>query len=124
MAGSEDRADAAAPLVEQRDEIVERCRETLRRAVRDRGVSQRQIEERNGFTRGYLSQVLHGHITLTVRHFLGIALALGEDPGRLLDRALGGERDRWPAEVRQRLERYDDVIRQLEDRGLVDPPDG
>ena len=45
-------------LTNDRDREVDRVREELRRPVRDSQRTQREIERDNGFTQGYLSQVL------------------------------------------------------------------
>lgn len=108
----------------QRDEAVDRLRRELRRLVRDSDETQRSIEVANGFTRGYLSQVLQGHVTLTARHVFGILFALAVAPGPFFSRFFG---DRAPAaeaslsEIRERMSRYDAALKQLEEKGLLAP---
>lgn len=110
---------------DSRDAMVVRVRKKLHRLVQVSGVSQRRIEEQNGFTRGYLSQVLKGHITLTVRHTFGVLHALGVQPEAFFhelfeDRSVG--RGRWEiAEIGERMARYDAAMRELEERGLLTP---
>ncbi len=111
-----------------RDEMVDRLREELRRTVRESGSTQRTIEEANGFTRGYLSQVLQGHVTLTARHAFGVLLALGVSPQDFFHRLFDDRQQGRPevlSEIRDRMARYDAAIEQLERKGLLDPePDG
>jgi transcriptional regulator with XRE-family HTH domain len=103
-------------LVRQRDEVVERIRRELRVLVRESGSTQRRVEEANGFTQGYLSQVLQGHITLTVRHLYGILLAIGMTPEELFARVLHRTST---DELRERMARYEEALEQLELQGLV-----
>ncbi len=109
-------------LQQQRDELVDRLRAELRRMVRESGLTQRAVEEANGFTRGYLSQVLQGHVTLSTRHVFGISLALGLTPEELVprlfeDRRLG--RREHLSEIRERMAVYDAALEQLERKGLL-----
>jgi transcriptional regulator with XRE-family HTH domain len=109
-------------LIGSRDGEVDRVREELRLLVRASDRSQRQIERANDFTQGYLSQVLQGAITLTVRHFYGILFALEITPEEFFAR-LSGNRAAVPGfdEIRERFARYDAAIDQLERDGLVEP---
>jgi transcriptional regulator with XRE-family HTH domain len=50
--------------------------EELRKVILVSDHTQRDIERHNDWTRGYLNQVLCGHITLTVRHLYGVLGAL------------------------------------------------
>lgn len=117
-------ATKRTPAEQQRDELVERLRGELRRLVRESDATQRSIEIANAFTRGYLSQVLQGHVTLTARHVFGILLALAVPPGEFFSRFFG---ERPPAadtslsEIRERMSRYDAALKQLEERGLFSP---
>ena len=109
------------PGWKRRDEAVDRLRAELRRRVRESDLTQRAIEERNGFTRGYLSQVLQGHVTLTARHVFGILFALDIEPGSFFQRLMGGAGTTDPSwsEIRERMARYDDALEQLECKGLI-----
>ena len=77
-------------LVRERDEVADRIRRELSALVREHGWTQRRVEKANGYSKGYLSQVLKGHITLTVRHLYGILLAIGMSPEELFARVLEG----------------------------------
>ena len=110
---------------QRRDETVERLREELRRRVRESHRTQRSIEIANGFTRGYLSQVLQGHVTLTARHVFGILFALDVPPGRFFRRFFDDRgADASLSEIRERMTRYDAALRQLEKKGLLSPGTG
>ena len=117
------RKPTPTPVQRQRDETVDRLREELRLRVRGSDVTQRAIEAANGFTRGYLSQVLQGHVTLTARHVFGILFALGIEPGTFFRRFFGDphERPETLSEIRERMARYDDALKQLEEKGLLSP---
>ncbi len=109
---------------QQRDEMADRLREELHRMVRQSGSTQRALEQANGFTRGYLSQVLKGHVTLTARHVFGILLALEASPSEFFHRFFEAD---WPnrpeplSEIRERMARYDAALEQLERKGLFTP---
>ncbi|MCP3962862.1 MAG: hypothetical protein GY719_33910 [bacterium] len=112
------------PGQKRRDEAVDRLRAELRRKVRESDLTQRAIEEENGFTRGYLSQVLQGHVTLTARHVFGILFALDIAPGPFFQRLMGESRrdaGQSLSEIRERMARYDDALEQLERKGLIGP---
>jgi transcriptional regulator with XRE-family HTH domain len=117
----------ATTLHERRDEMVDRLRAELRRRVRESGATQRSLEEANGFARGYLSQVLQGHVTLTARHVFGILLALEVPADEFFARLLGDRRRSSPdvSEIRERMAVYDAALEQLERKGLLtrDPDD-
>ncbi|MEM6455002.1 MAG: hypothetical protein AAF772_07895 [Acidobacteriota bacterium] len=90
-----DTDSSEAMLVRRRDAAVELLRRDLRAQVRASSETQRAIERRNGYTQGYLSQVLKGHITLSMRHVFGLLLALDIEPAeyfaRLFPRSEDGE---------------------------------
>lgn len=98
-------------LIRERDEIVDRIRRELRALVRESGWTQRRVEEANGFAPGYLSQVLKGHITLTVRHLWGILLAIGVDSREFIARVDGRSS---ADELRERMDRYEALLDRLE----------
>ncbi len=110
------------PIKTQRDEMVDRLRDELRRMVRASNSTQRALEEANGFTRGYLSQVLQGHVSLTAKHMFGITLALGVPPEELFQRLYGSGPQGRPeqlSEIRERMAVYDAALEQLERKGLL-----
>lgn len=111
----------AKELQKRRDELVERLRAALRRRVRQSGTTQRRLEQANGFARGYLSQVLQGHVTLTARHVFGILLALDVPVDDFFARLLGDRPRRWSdvSEIRERMAVYDAALEQLERKGLL-----
>ncbi len=109
---------------QRRDAAVDRLRQLLRREIRESDLTQRSVEEVNGFTRGYLSQVLQGHVTLTTRHLIGILYALGISPESFFQRAFGSPlqtREEPLSEIRERMARYDDALKQLEEKGVLAP---
>lgn len=107
---------------EKRDLAVDRLRQALRREVRTSRLTQRSIEATNGFTRGYLSQVLQGHVTLTVRHVFGILFALDIPPDTFFQQLFSTTTvsDDGPlSEIRERMARYDAALKELEDKGVL-----
>ena len=106
---------------ERRDRAVDRVREALRDEVVTSHLTQRSIETTNGFARGYLSQVLKGHVTLSVRHLLGILLALGISPDAFFRQVLGDGDEGPLSEIRERMARYDAAIEELEEKGVLNP---
>ncbi|MEM9557681.1 MAG: helix-turn-helix transcriptional regulator [Acidobacteriota bacterium] len=112
---SDDSTESIAPEILER---VDRVREELRRRVRSSTTNQRQIERQAGWSRGYLSQVLQGHISLTILHVMTVLDALDTPPERFFAELFGSE----PApldEIRQKLATYDAAFRELRDRGLI-----
>lgn len=130
--GGEDEAPgevSAEKCIQEREDGVERARLALRRLVRECPLTQRDIEERSGFQRGYLSQVLQGHIALSLRHVLGILLATGTSPGTFFAELFPASGDfstdsRQIDEIRERMARYDSALRELEEKGLLAPEGG
>ncbi|MEM1206471.1 MAG: helix-turn-helix domain-containing protein [Acidobacteriota bacterium] len=103
---------------------VLRAREELRKRVRVSELSQRRIETRSGWKRGYLSQVLQGKITLTLEHVLAILAALDVAPVRFFAEVFDpdgghGAND----EIRQKFAEYDAKFAQLRALGLLPPDD-
>ncbi len=80
----------------------------MRRRLRAAGVSQREVEERAGFSKGYLSQLLAGKVDLKLWHVLAVLDAVGGDPRDFFSRAFPGGRRRFPA-----LERFRRTSRPL-----------
>ncbi len=127
--GSADERSAESSgetCVQEREDGVERARQALRRLVRESNLTQRAVEERSGFKRGYLSQVLQGHIALSLRHVLGILLATGTSPGTFFAELFPPSKEssadsQQIDEIRERMARYDSALRELEDKGLLAP---
>ena len=111
-------------LSAERDRVVDRLRDELYRRVKESRKTQRAIEEENGFTNGYLSQVLNGKIAFTVRHLVGTLMALEIGPRRFFADALdepAEEPGEMISEIRERMARYDSAIDELEKKGLLGP---
>lgn len=148
-----------ADLAADRREIQQHSRrdvkpilEELRAMIRRSELSQRQVEEAAGFSRGYLSQLLAQNLDLKVWHLLAILELFEEHPGDFFHRLLPGAARPEPlanfaarsappgdelltsidrlyrvgveslADLRRRLERLDGVVDQLEASGVVEPP--
>lgn len=95
-------------LTEEREAWVRQLRLSLLNQVHARGLSQRVLEEKNGFQRGYLSQVLKGRIQLTARHVFGLLLALEVEPAAFfLELFREQSTARQIAEIRERVERLE-----------------
>jgi len=112
---------------QERDQDAERVRQELLALVRGSGTTQRRIEQLNGFKRGYVSQVLQGHITLSIRHILGILMAIEMSPLEFFGKLFGAPEeitDPLPPldEIRERMARYDAALLELQDRGLIGKP--
>ena len=58
------------------DRGVASALEEIRKVMLVSDLTQRDVERHNGWSRGYLNQVLCGHITFTVRHLYGVLGAL------------------------------------------------
>ncbi len=132
------------PLVPEAE--TERILRHLRAQVEDSDLAHREIESCAGFTSGYLSQLLGGHIDLKLVHIFAIMEAVGRDPGVLFRSLYGASvrtteqgvaetlnlpEDRDLASVygigieslgnlRARLERCEDVLTDLKDSGFAD----
>ena len=126
--------------------------EAVRLMIRRSELSQRQVEERVGFSRGYLSQLLAQNLDLKVWHLLAILDLFDESPSTFFARlGMGPARDALSdfaaaepldvelaesldrlyhvgvgslARLRRRLERLDEAVGELERRGLVTPAGG
>jgi transcriptional regulator with XRE-family HTH domain len=136
----------AAPLDGRR--ASHHARGALRRQIQASPLSQCRIEQRAGFSRGYLSQVLAGNLDLKLSHVLAVLEALGVAPGRFFAglypdirrTALATFRERRDRDLahmprnmdafydlgieslsglRQRLERCERAVEQLEGLGIV-----
>ena len=80
--------------------------EEIRRLVQASGLSQREVEERAGFSKGYLSQLLARNLDLKVWHVLAVLDALKHSPGEFFAQVY--PTSRFPA-----LERFRETSRPL-----------
>ncbi|MGH9362315.1 MAG: helix-turn-helix domain-containing protein [Thermoanaerobaculia bacterium] len=117
-----------SPGVEQ---SVERLRRALQRRIRDEGNSFREVEDRLGVGRDYVSQLLRGSMDLKVKHLFALFEVLEMEPGEFF-RAL------YPAaRPRKRLDDEFIAVRQevsiavihqliwtLQERGLISSEEG
>lgn len=110
----------ALPALEASEKVLE----ALRRKVKLAPVSQRAIERSHGWSRGYLSQVLSGHICLSLHHVLAILDSLQLEVPSFFAKALGEESWTSANEIRERLDRYDAAFAELEARGLLGDASG
>jgi len=123
--------------------------EEIRKMVKDSGLSQRQVEERAGFSKGYLSQLLARNLDLKLWHVLAILDVFGRSPAeffsnvypcsrnpalrqfRSRSQPLTDEMDEVLAhlykfgvesleDLRKRLARCEQAISQLETLGFLD----
>ena len=125
--------------------------EEIRRLVQAAGISQRKVEKRAGFSKGYLSQLLVRNLDLKMWHVLAILDALEHNPAEFFSQLYPGTR--FPAlerfqstskplseemsellgrlykhgvasltELRDRLARCERAVSKLEDMGLLDEP--
>jgi len=124
-----------------------RILERLRLEIYLSKVTQREIERRIGFSRGYLSQLLGGSVELKLWQLLAILHAIGKDPASFFSETFPRRRseeviarlqpDRSKplslelarlygigiesvADFRERLERCEDALDELADLGLGD----
>ncbi len=121
----------------------------LRLRIKSSPLSQRKIEERAGFSRGYLSQLLTEKLELKVVHIMAVLTVLEVQPARFFDglypsRPTALERFKRSSrldlpelnqtmdalyglgleslhQLRHRLARCEDAVEQLEDLGLLEP---
>ncbi len=107
-------------MQEERDQSVDQVREELARLLRDSPFTQRKLEELNGFRHGYLSQVLKGHITLTVRHLIGILKAVEVSPIEFFMSLSVENEGPNLDEIQEKMARYDAAFKVLKDKGLLD----
>ena len=102
----------------------------LRQHIAHSPLSQRKIEERVGFARGYLSQVLTGRIDLKIAHLLRVLDTLALPPGRFFAQ-LHPRPDRQALDaLRARARRHEqpapmkrDRVRDIEALGVESPTD-
>lgn len=101
MVENDDDRGAKRPRKDDFQAQTRKALEEMRRRVRAAGASQREVERRAGFSKGYLSQLLAGKVDLKVWHVLAILDAVGGDPRDYFLSAFAGARRRFPA-----LERF------------------
>ena len=59
---------------------LDAARQFLRRLIQAQGITLQDLDKRLGFTRGYVSRLLHGETRLTYQHILEILEAIDIDP--------------------------------------------
>ncbi len=72
------------PTARPRGAVLESSRALLlelQQRIRKSGFSQRDLERKRGFSKGYLSQVLKGKIDLKMEDLLALLATLGMSPG-------------------------------------------
>ena len=89
-----------------------RIRERIRLRILRSDLTQSAVESRVGFSRGYLSQLLHGTVEIKYWHVLAILHAIELEPSEFFGELF--PRRRHPA-----LESLDDVARQSEEGSLT-----
>lgn len=105
--------------LEEIERRVDEARDELKRLLREHKLSQRAVETQCGWSRGYLSQVFQGRITLTLAHVFAI-LAAVDLPAAEFFHQLSGSTDPLPMdEIRNRLDQYDAQFDELRQRGLL-----
>ena len=101
------------------DRQIGEAREELKRVLRETKTSQRAVEERCGWSRGYLSQVFQGRITLTLAHILAILGVSGRSTVAFFQHLTGEPQPLEMNEIRNRLDQYDAAFDELRRRGLI-----
>lgn len=66
--------------LQQTDRHLDAARQFLRRLIQAQGITLQDLDKRLGFTRGYVSRLLHGETHLTYQHILQILEAIEIDP--------------------------------------------
>lgn len=85
--------------------MAERIREHLRLRILRSHLTQRAIESRVGFARGYLSQLLGGTVEIKYWHLLAILAAMELEPSEFFD-------ELFPRHRHRALEALDDMARR------------
>lgn len=153
-----DRPDPEREPRDSRDDVVARWKsatgpalEEIRRLVRSSRLSQRQVEARAGFSKGYLSQLFARNLDLKVWHVLAVLDVLEVNPGEFFFKVYPATRYRalesfrrssQPLspdmdevlgrlykhgveslnEIRDRLNRCERAVSTLEEKGYLDRP--
>lgn len=134
----------------ERDEEIRLVLSELRRMIKRSEYSQREVEDLAGFSKGYLSQLLARNLDLKVWHVLAILDVFKVGPSEFFERlypgagraaALEGFTERSEplvddldkalstlyrvgaeslGQLRERLERCERAVAELEEKGLLD----
>lgn len=114
--------DGAFPIRREREQWLAEARRLLRRKVRGATVSQREIAAANDFSPGYVSHMTSGRVPLVFERLVGVLLAIGEPPDLFFREVFTGQGKRAQAdEIREGMDRLESALRQLRERGLLDP---
>ncbi len=98
--------------------------EEFRQRIKQSPWSQRQVETKAGFSRGYLSQLLAGNLDLKVWHVLAILEVLEHNPGEVFAKVFPPPRrglrslDEFAERSQPLNEETDELLAQLYDRGV------
>ncbi|MCP4658838.1 MAG: helix-turn-helix transcriptional regulator [bacterium] len=91
--------------------------EEIRKMVKDSELSQRMVEDRAGFSRGYLSQLLARNLDLKLWHVLAILDVLDRNPGEFFSTVYPGSRHPALEQFKSRSQplppEVDDVLARL-----------
>ncbi len=122
-------------------EASRRVLDRLRRRIQESDFTQRALERRLGFSKGYLSQVFHGNVDLKFDHLLSLLAALEVRAGAFFAEVEGKPQPTVTAaagpepppgtnrylvyraareDLEQRLERCEEVLSAARSRGLLD----
>lgn len=155
---TKDREDSEREPQDSKDDVVTRWKsatgpalEEIRRLIRRSPYSQREVEARAGFSKGYISQLFARNLDLKVWHVLAILDALELNPGEFFfkvypatryralesfqraSKPLSPEMDELLGrlykhgiesldELRGRLDRCEQAVSRLEEMGYLDGP--
>jgi len=112
-----------AKLKDWRQETLPALQE-IRRLLKETGMSQRRLEERAGFSRGYVSQLLGRNLDLKLFHVIAILDALNEDVAAFFKRTYPAAKKRRRALDEFRLqsgpltEEIDELLGRLYEYGV------
>jgi transcriptional regulator with XRE-family HTH domain len=100
---------------------TQRALEEIRRMVKSSDLSQRKVEDRAGFSRGYLSQLLAKNLDLKLWHLLAILDVLGASPTdfflRLYPQSTCPSLERFRSESAPVDAETEEILRRLYDLG-------
>lgn len=123
MARKADRKDAKGRHEGRHDLWRERTvpvLEEIRRLLDQAGLSQRALERRVGFSKGYISQLLARNLDLKLWHVLAMLDGLGESPGKFFGRIFpcDGALDRFQASSMPLSENMEQLLARLYAHGV------